>query len=323
MMGSTAAAVNAWYIEDVSDGDYGGFARSAGSDEGVTSSSLAKRQDQAVPLSELNYILGAFNSTFNESASLAGYASWPNPFVGLNTTTPSLRDDPLLKIIDGSLAGQTIPLFSLIQPARALDFIIACDNSQDARPQNWNNGTNLYNTYKAAIQNKLPFPIVPNPDTFIAKNFTTNPVFFGCNANLTTTHDPATPIVLYLATAPYSSYVNNSFSVSTYSPHRIDDIFENSFNQVTQANGTLDAEWAQCLGCATIDRSLARVGMKRTEQCERCMSRYCWDGTSVPDHIVGPPGGTWEATEHAWANDLEMKLVPGFTWAEWNKTHDY
>ena len=37
-------------------------------------------------------------------------------------------------------------------------------------------------------------------------------------------------------------------------------IFTNSFNLVTQANGTLDSEWPVWLGCAIIDRSLGRMG---------------------------------------------------------------
>lgn len=119
-MGSSGSAVNAWYIEDISSGTLGTF---------------AKRQNNAVPLSSLATILDVFNDTFGEPQSLSGYASWPNPFAGLETTTPALRNATYLKIIDGSLAGQTIPLWSSIQPAHALDFIFAWDDSQDARPQ--------------------------------------------------------------------------------------------------------------------------------------------------------------------------------------------
>jgi len=146
MIGSSASAVNAWYIEDISNGTLGTFAKRQ----------IEKRQDNAVPLSELDTILDIFNSTFGEPKTLAGYSSWPNPFMGLNTTTPELQGEKYLKIVDGSLAGQTIPIWSLIQPARALDFIFAWDDSQDARPQSWNNGTNLYNTYKAAKAANLP-----------------------------------------------------------------------------------------------------------------------------------------------------------------------
>jgi lysophospholipase len=98
---------------------------------------------------------------------------------------------------------------------------------------------------------------------------------------------------------------------------RLHDLFVNSFNQVTAGNGTLDAEWAQCLGCAALDRSLSRLGRDRTAQCERCMERYCWHGDSVPEVILGPPGGRYESGGYV---NLEMVLEPGITWAEWNKT---
>jgi lysophospholipase len=140
MMGSSASAVNAWVIEDLTNGTLGTFAKRQ----------IAKRQDNIVPLSELDPILDILNSSYGEPGSLAAYASWPNPFKGLDSTTPELRNESYLKIIDGSLNGQTIPMWSLIQPARALDFIFSWDDSQNARPQSWNNGSNLYNVYLAA-----------------------------------------------------------------------------------------------------------------------------------------------------------------------------
>ena len=320
MMGSTSAALNMWYIEDLSNGTLGTFAKRSRLDEHVSPSYHAKRQNNAVSLSELEDLFEAFNETFMENATSVAYASWPNPFVGLNTTTLSLRDEPYLKIVDGSEAGQTIPLWSLIQPARHLDFIFAWDDSADARPNGWNNGTNLYNTYVAAKRSELPFPIIPTAPTFIKNNYTHKPVFFGCDVNLTTTKDPATPIILYLANAPYSAYDNFSFVQSTTSRTQMGEIFVNSFDLLTQGNGTLDAEWAHCLGCAAIDRSVARLGLERTLQCQSCMERYCWNENSEPDPISGPDGGMYEVTQTV---DLEMVLKPGVSFAEWSATHPF
>ena len=320
MMGSSSEAENMWYIEDLSNGTLGTFAKRSRFEAHLSPSNLAKRQNNAVPLSELEDLFDAFNETFEENATSAIYASWPNPFVGLDTTTPSLRDEPYLKIVDGSEAGQGIPLWSLIQPARHLDLIFAWDDGADARPNGWNNGTNLYNTYLAAMRHGLPFPIVPTAPTFIKYNYTHRPVFFGCDVNLTTTKDPGTPIVLYLANSPYSAYNNFSFVQSTTSRAQMGEIYVNSFDLLTQGNGTLDAEWAQCLGCAAIDRSIARLGMERTLQCRSCMERYCWDGNSEPDHITGPKDGTYEVTQIV---DLEMVLNPGVSFAEWNATHPF
>ena len=89
----------------------------------------------------------------------------------------------------------------------------------------------------------------------------------------------------------------------------MNDIFVNGFNQLTQANSTLDPEWPACLGCAVVERSLAKVGMTRTKQCDRCFEKYCWDGT-VYD---GPTGIV----------DLPLLLDPMLSFAGWSETHEF
>ncbi len=319
-MGSSASGINLWYIEDLSNGTFGTFSKRSRTNEHSLLSSLTKRQNNAVPLADLEGIIEGFNETSHENISTMVYSSWPNPFKGLNTTTPELRNAADLKIIDGSEGGQAIPLWGQIQPVRKPDFLIAWDDNEDARPYFWNNGTNLHDTYVAAKRAGIPFPVVPTAPTFIANNYTHRPVFFGCDTNLTTTKTSAAPIVLYLANAPYSAYSNYSFAQATTTRVQMNEIFVNSFNILTQGNLTLDGEWAQCLGCAAIDRSAARIGMQRTLQCERCMERYCWDGVSEPDKIAGPEGGRYPVSEIV---DLEMVLNPDVSFAEWNATNPF
>jgi lysophospholipase len=313
-MGSSASAVNMWYIEDSSNGTLGIFSKR--SDTPSTNDDDEFRSE-ITPLSTLEPIIQQFNKSFGENLSTVAYAQWPNPFIGLNSTTQALRNEQYLKLVDGSENGQVDPLWSLIQPARGLDFIISWDNGGDARPYHWNNGTALYETYQAAKREGIPFPVIPSSSTFIKFNYTHKPVFFGCDARLTTTKSSDAPIVLYLANAPYSSYSNFTAGQAVMPLARLDDVFVNSFNQITGGNGTLDKEFAQCLGCAAIDRSAMRVGMKRTAQCQRCMERHCWHGESVPDVIVGPPEGRYIKEVPV---DLEMVLKPGVTFAEWNAT---
>jgi lysophospholipase len=143
-------------------------------------------------------------------------------------------------MVDGSEGGQTIPLWGQIQPARASNFIIAWEDTNDAPPYGWNNGTNIYHTYQQASAAGLPFPIVPPFSTFIHQKWFERPVFFGCDKRLTTTGDSRSPIVLYLAHAPYSAYLNFTADQGVMSPQQMDDIFLNGFNQLTQGNGTLD-----------------------------------------------------------------------------------
>ncbi len=62
---------------------------------------------------------------------------------------------------------------------------------------------------------KIPFPIVPDATTMVHRNHSVLPLFFGCDASLTTTNDTSSPIVLYLVNAPYSAYTNFSYVQSS------------------------------------------------------------------------------------------------------------
>jgi lysophospholipase len=303
MLGAAGAAANFWYIESVSNGTLAPFSKrsiQALDKRRKRDNSLAKREI-TFPLAGLEPLIGAFQEIFGLNLSEAAYATIPNPF-------PNVASKDII-LADGSEAGQSIPLWPQIQPARKPSFIVAWDSDSDQAPYSWNNGTNLYGTYLQAQAERIPFPIVPPATTFIHNNYTTKPVFFGCNADLTTTKSTDSPIVFYMANSPYSAYTNYSFFQMETTFSQIDDIFENGFNQITQGNGTLDEEWPACLGCAVIDRSLEKVGMTRTKQCESCFEKYCWDGTVYE----GPVGVV----------DLPLVLDPSLSFAEWIETHNF
>ena len=161
-----------------------------------------------------------------------------------------------------------------------------------------------------ALKHSIPFPLVPKPATFIARNYTSRPTFFGCDARLTSTNDTRAPIIAYFPNAPYSSYSNITFFDNTMPVPRVLDIWNNTFDLVTQGAGRLDPEWPACLACAAVERSLEKLQppMTRTQQCERCFQRYCWDGTEEP-----------EASGHVDV-DLEMVLEPGVSYQQWDAT---
>jgi lysophospholipase len=117
-------------------------------------------------------------SIFNLTIPEIAYAQIPNPFVGVPSASPYTQTAPYLNMVDGSEGGQTIPLWGRIQPARASNFIIAWEDTNDAPPYGWNNGTNLYHTYQQASADGLPFPIVPPLSTFIHQKWFERPVFF-------------------------------------------------------------------------------------------------------------------------------------------------
>ncbi|KAI9813255.1 MAG: hypothetical protein M1827_004197 [Pycnora praestabilis] len=307
IIGTSGAGFNFWYIEDMSNNTLAPFSkRSSYVRSSNTKFSLSKRATFSA--AELDSLLEAFQEYAHENASDIGYAYYPNPFAGLPSSSPSSKSTTNLKLVDASEDGQAIPFWGQIQPARSSSFIIGWDDNEDG-DNNWNNGTNLYNTYLAAKASGIPFPVIPSASTFVNRNYTNHPVFFGCNANLTTTQDTRAPIILYLANSPYSAYTNYSYTQSATTREQMSDIFVNSFNIVTQANGTLDAEWPVCLGCAAIDRSLSKMGWQRTGQCEACFSRYCWDGVEV-DAKTGPI-------------DLTLLLDPELGFLEWNETNPF
>jgi len=300
-----------WEIEIQSNGSLASFSKRSNKAHTPARRGRAsvQQREEIIPPSQAEAISSAFNTSFNLSIPQISYPKIPNPFAGLSSSSPYVQTASELSIVDGSEGGQTIPLWGQIQPARSPAFIIAWDNDGDAYPYLWNNGTNLHHTYLQANASGIPFPIIPPATTFINRNYTTRPVFFGCNANLTITKDARAPIVLYLANAPYSAYTNYTAAVGKMSRVQMNDIFTNSFNQLTQGNRTLDAEWAVCLGCAAIERSLEKAGMKTPDQCKKCFERYCWDGiaSSSTPAIVDP----------------SLLLDLGLQFPEWLEEHVY
>ncbi|KAF2169207.1 hypothetical protein M409DRAFT_36163 [Zasmidium cellare ATCC 36951] len=301
MLGMAADAWNYWLLEAYSNNTLGSFAKR---NTEPPTNSITKRAGP--PLSFLDGIASLFQQAYGLTRNASLYVNIPNPFTTSTSTANSTTTPTNLTLVDESEILQAIPLWGLAQPARGIDFIIAWDSDGDAAPYSWNNGTSLYGTYIYAKNHGVPFPIVPEPATFINRNYSIRPTFFGCDANLTTTNDTQAPIILYLGNAPYSAYTNYSAFQSAFSDENIAVIMTNGFNQLSQGNGTLDAEWPECLGCAAIDRSLAKVGMQRSEQCQRCLERYCWDGVSDDNDsgIVDPA----------------LILDPSFSFEEWNRT---
>lgn len=314
VMGTASSAFNFWEVEDISNGTLSPFSkRSLKLTSKSTLKRLARRDEGPngeilFPASELAAIVEAFVSYFNLATPDIAFPSWPNPFYSSNKTSSSTSQEATITFVDSSESNQSIPLWPLIQPARNTTFLIAYEDGPDALPYGWITGANLHNTYLTANASGLPFPIIPPVNTMLNKNYTLKPTFFGCDINLTTTKSADSPIVLYIANAPYSAYTNYTWTggAGAFDYAQFNEIFVNSFDQLTQGNGTLDSEWTTCLGCAVVDRSLDKVGMQRTAQCETCLQKYCWDGT----YDERTPG----------VLDPSLATNPGLGYAEWNAT---
>ncbi|KAJ8102736.1 lysophospholipase catalytic domain-containing protein [Lipomyces tetrasporus] len=207
----------------------------------------------------------------------------PNPFFGVNPNISYVYNETQLTLVDGGEDYQNIPLAPLIQPVRQVDVIFAIDNSADTN-SSWPAGWSMTATYDRQFTsqaNGTKFPAVPDRNTFVGMNLTARPTWFGCNASNITGENGGTtvPLIVYLANYPWTYYSNTSTFQLSYDTDEVDGIITNGYNVATQGNGTVDTEWARCVGCAIIHRETERRNQTPTAECQACLSKYCWNGT--------------------------------------------
>lgn len=202
----------------------------------------------------------------------------PNPFFGFRNSSSSSRDRRLT-LVDGGEDLQNIPLHPLIQPERHVDVIFAVDSSADTNNNNWPNGASMVATYERSLtrlSNGTSFPAVPDINTFVNLGLNTRPTFFGCDSSNTTN---ITPLVVYIPNAPYVYNSNVSTFDLSYNRSQRNAIVQNGYAVATMGNGTSDAQWPICVGCAVLSRSLERTNTTVPAVCQGCFERYCWNGT--------------------------------------------
>jgi lysophospholipase len=262
----------------------------------------------AVGFDNAGFIMGTSSSLFNAlitsfgsanvpdalksaiSATLSGVgvnnediADYPNPFFQYNNATNPSANSSTLTLVDGGLDFQNIPLHPVIQPGRNVDVIFAVDSSADTA-FNYPNGTALVTTYErsqpgVSISNGTAFASIPDVNTMVNLGLNSRPTFFGCNASNITSQYVA-PLIVYI---PLSPYVINS-NVSTFDPQAFNDTFrnaiiQNGYDVATMGNGTINAAWPTCVGCAILSRSFQRTGAQVPDVCLKCFKDFCWDGT--------------------------------------------
>ncbi|KAI4123093.1 MAG: hypothetical protein LQ347_006280 [Umbilicaria vellea] len=220
----------------------------------------------------------ALSGIGQDNNDIAEYS--PNPFYGYHNSTSLNYNSTALTLVDGGEDLQNIPLHPLIQPTRHVDVIFAVDSSADT-DYHWPNGTSLVATYQRSldttgIQNGTAFPHVPDQNTFVNLGLNTRPTFFGCNASNMT---GPSPLIVYIPNSPYVYLSNVSTFDLSYNNSQRNAIVENGYDVATMANGTVDAQWPTCVGCAILSRSLDRTGTTVPDVCKQCFSKYCWDGT--------------------------------------------
>ncbi|CCH44458.1 lysophospholipase [Wickerhamomyces ciferrii] len=212
----------------------------------------------------------------NEDIAVYG----PNPFYKTPyAAVKTIIEDENLYLCDGGEDGQNIPVAPLVQPERDVDIIFAFDNSADT--DNLPDGSALIATYQRQFSvqgNGTAFPYVPDQNTFIAHNLTTQPTFFGCDSSNLTDLSYVPPLVVYIANEPYSFSSNTSTFKLEYDEEEKLGMIQNGYEVASRYNMTIDEDWNKCVACAIIRRTQERNNEEQSAECAKCFEEYCWDG---------------------------------------------
>ncbi|PPJ54720.1 hypothetical protein CBER1_06885 [Cercospora berteroae] len=190
------------------------------------------------------------------------FGIYPNPFFNYSRST-TVKNDKLITMADGGLAGQNVPIWPFIQPARKIDVLIANDNSADTT-DNFPNGTEIRQTYENAQAVGLTrMPFIPDVAEFVAKGLNKRAVFFGCD-------EPNTVFIIYLPNVNYTYPSNQPTSKIQYSVEETNGMIQNG-NAIATQNG--DPNWGLCFACGI----KARDGRgKLPKGCDACFQKYCY-----------------------------------------------
>ncbi|KAL6930482.1 hypothetical protein ACO0R3_003601 [Hanseniaspora guilliermondii] len=190
---------------------------------------------------------------------------------------------------DGGEDGENIPLVPLLQQEREVDVIFALDNSCDTDAC-WPAGLSLVSTYERQFglqRSDLAFPYVPDAETFVNNGLNKRPTFFGCDASNMTDLAYIPPLIIYIPNSEYSFKSNTSTFKMSYSDKERLDIIQNGFEVITYNNLTGYDNYDYCISCAILRRSQERLGLNTTDDCGKCFSDFCWDGSynnsKIPD----------------------------------------
>ncbi len=198
------------------------------------------------------------------TADDALFATYPNPFQG-SVQSPKVSPLSKLNFIDGGETSHDLPLWPLIQPVRKVDLIFANDNTADTTT-NFEDGMQLLGTYKQARLVGLPFPFIPDVNTFVSQGLNIRPTFFGCN-------ETNVPLIIYLPNTNISFASGISTFQLIFSEAETLGLIQNGLNVATRSNST---QWAQCVACAIARRIGGLYGTSTSAVCRSCFDTYCF-----------------------------------------------
>ncbi|KAG9053771.1 Lysophospholipase 1 [Serendipita sp. 407] len=214
----------------------------------------------------------------------------PNPFRGLGVGQYEDANSPSLELIDGGSNLEQLPLRPLLMKPRGVEVIVTLDGSSD--------NENDFPTLLGLIQTQRhegvvagvaqPLPPLPSEEIAVRDQLNLRPTFFGCDPSSV----PEWPLVISLPNAPPADgslpVTNTDTFKLTYTDRHSELFLDQAFGTATSGfvPGQLgaDPEWAQCLQCAVVDRQRFKHQpvIPRSQQCQRCFSRYCYDPANPP-----------------------------------------
>ncbi|KAL5611679.1 hypothetical protein BROUX41_000743 [Berkeleyomyces rouxiae] len=244
---------------------------------------LAQNMTSTLDLSSLEQDLlnRVLESVDGDQNDIAPYK--PNPFYNFQPSTNKLYNTTELALVDGGMDGQNLPLWPMLQSSRSVDVIYALDASADT-DFNWPNGTALRATLDRCTDGvgaNIPFPSIPDDNTFVNLKLNQRPTFFGCDAS-NFSSDAVPPLIVYIPNAPLTYFSNVSTFTTSYELELRDSIILNGYNVGTQGNFSSslnETSWGKCIACAALSRSFTRTGATVPQDCTDCFSQHCWDGT--------------------------------------------
>lgn len=148
VIGASADAYEYWWLENHSNGTLGQFPKRSEDAPcqqlSSTPGRLSKRLLETFPETLVDELARPFVEYLHLNLTGYTYARVPNPF-RTQSTAPSENE---LKLVDATEVASSLPLSG--QLARNASFIIAWDDGNDAWPNGWENGTNLYGAYRTS-----------------------------------------------------------------------------------------------------------------------------------------------------------------------------
>ncbi|GME68638.1 unnamed protein product [[Candida] boidinii] len=242
----------------------------------------------------IQQILGNLNSN---STELAYSIVQPNPFYENEyAEEEGIYSGETMLLVDGGWSGEGVPLDPFIQPSREVDVVVIFDNDSDSN-DSWPLGATLFETEERVLRynTDLKFYDLPSSiEEFVELGLNKRPVFFGCNGEDLVSHSYGEsddsdefarmlPLLIYFPNSYMSFSSNTSTLQLEYTNEERNAIIQNGFEVATRMNFTLDAEFAECVGCAVLRRSQERLGAELGDQCSQCFNRYCYVSDNTTD----------------------------------------